>query len=282
MTGILPDITLDGELAQYLQQLRRYPLLTPQQERELAMACQEGDKEAIRTMVNCNLRLVVSIAKEYAGRGVPLMDLIQEGSIGMITAAKKFDYTQNNRFSTYASYWVRQGINRYLMNNSGLIRVARHTQEKMKKLLAATTAANQEGIEPDARELSLRTGIPEEKVAELLELLPKEVSLDTPVGDDGQDTLGGLLPDRVTPEPEEQLVRQELCHTMDMLLGMLDARQAEVLRLHFGMMDGTCHSLDSIGKMLGVSKERARQLEQQALGKLRSLGADIGLEDFLL
>ena len=281
MTGLLPDVTVDGELSQYLQQLRQYPLLKPQQERELAMACQRGDIEAIRTMVNCNLRLVVSIAKEYAGRGVPLMDLIQEGSIGLITAAKKFDYTQNNRFSTYASYWVRQGINRYLMNNSGLIRVARHTQEKMKKLMAATTAARQEGVEPDARELSLRTGIPEDKVEELLELIPKEVSLDAPVGDDGQDTLGALLPDQITPEPEELLVRQELCHTMDMLLGMLDARQAEVLRLHFGMMDGTCHSLDSIGKMLGVSKERARQLEQQALGKLRSLGADIGLEDFL-
>ena len=281
MTGLLPDVTVDGELSQYLQQLRQYPLLKPQQERELAMACQRGDKEAIRTMVNCNLRLVVSIAKEYAGRGVPLMDLIQEGSIGLITAAKKFDYTQNNRFSTYASYWVRQGINRYLMNNAGLIRVARHTQEKMKKLLAAATAARQDGIEPDARELSLRTGIPEDKVGELLELIPKEVSLDAPVGDDGQDTLGSLLPDHMTPEPEELLVRQELCHTMDMLLGMLDARQAEVLRLHFGMMDGTCHSLDSIGKMLGVSKERARQLEQQALGKLRSLGADIGLEDFL-
>lgn len=281
MTGLLPDVTVDGELSQYLQQLRQYPLLKPQQERELAMACQRGDIEAIRTMVKCNLRLVVSIAKEYAGRGAPLMDLIQEGSIGLITAAKKFDYTQNNRFSTYASYWVRQGINRYLMNNSGLIRVARHTQEKMKKLMAATTAARQDGIEPDARELSLRTGIPEEKVGELLELIPKEVSLDAPVGDDGQDTLGSLLPDHMTPEPEEALVRQELCHTMDMLLGMLDARQAEVLRLHFGMMDGTCHSLDSIGKMLGVSKERARQLEQQALGKLRSLGADIGLEDFL-
>ena len=153
--------------------------------------------------------------------------------------------------------------------------------EKMKKLMAATTAARQEGVEPDARELSLRTGIPEDKVEELLELIPKEVSLDAPVGDDGQDTLGALLPDQITPEPEEALVRQELSHTMDMLLGMLDARQAEVLRLHFGMMDGTCHSLDSIGKMLGVSKERARQLEQQALGKLRSLGADIGLEDFL-
>jgi len=281
MTGILPDVTVDGELAQYLQQLRHYPLLTPGQERELAMACQQGDKKAIRTMVNCNLRLVVSIAKEYAGRGVPLMDLIQEGSIGLITAAKKFDYTQNNRFSTYASYWVRQGINRYLMNNTGLIRVARHTQEKMKKLMAAATAAKQEGIEPDARELSQRTGIPCDKVEELLELIPKEVSIDAPVGDEGQDTLGTLLPDHLTPEPEEVLVRQELCHTMDMLLGMLDARQAEVLRLHFGMVDGTCHSLDSIGKMLEVSKERARQIEQQALLKLRALGADIGLEDFL-
>jgi len=147
--------------------------------------------------------------------------------------------------------------------------------------MAAATAAKQEGIEPDARELSQRTGIPCDKVEELLELIPKEVSIDAPVGDEGQDTLGTLLPDHLTPEPEEVLVRQELCHTMDMLLGMLDARQAEVLRLHFGMVDGTCHSLDSIGKMLEVSKERARQIEQQALLKLRALGADIGLEDFL-
>ena len=281
MTGLLPDVTVDGELSQYLQQLRQYPLLKPQQERELAMACQRGDIEAIRTMVNCNLRLVVSIAKEYAGRGVPLMDLIQEGSIGLITAAKKFDYTQNNRFSTYASYWIRQGINRYLMNNAGLIRVARHTQEKMKKILAAATAARQEGIEPDARELSQRTGIPEDKVEELLELIPKEVSIDAPAGDSENDSLGSLLPDTQTPEPQEELVRRELCHTMDMLLGMLEPRQQEVLRLHFGMEDGTCHSLDTIGKHLGISKERARQIEQQAFAKMRALGADIGLEDFL-
>ena len=281
MTGILPDTAVDGELAQYLQQLRQYPLLTPQQERELAKSCMEGDAAAIRTMVNCNLRLVVSIAREYTGRGAPLMDLIQEGSIGLITAAKKFDYTQNNRFSTYASYWIRQGINRYLMNNAGLIRVARHTQEKMKKLLAAATIARQEGVEPDARELSQRTGIPEDKVEELLELIPKEVSIDAPAGDSENDSLGSLLPDTQTPEPQEELVRRELCHTMDMLLGMLEPRQQEVLRLHFGMEDGTCHSLDTIGKHLGISKERARQIEQQAFAKMRALGADIGLEDFL-
>ena len=281
MTGILPDTAVDGELAQYLQQLRQYPLLTPQQERELAKSCMEGDAAAIRTMVNCNLRLVVSIAREYTGRGAPLMDLIQEGSIGLITAAKKFDYTQNNRFSTYASYWIRQGINRYLMNNAGLIRVARHTQEKMKKILAAATAARQEGIEPDARELSQRTGIPEDKVEELLELIPKEVSIDAPAGDSENDSLGSLLPDTQTPEPQEELVRRELCHTMDMLLGMLEPRQQEVLRLHFGMEDGICHSLDTIGKHLGISKERARQIEQQAFAKMRALGADIGLEDFL-
>ena len=232
-------------------------------------------------MVSSNLRLVVSIAREYAGRGVPLMDLIQEGSIGLITAATKFDYTQNNRFSTYASYWIRQGINRYLMNNAGLIRVARHTQEKMKKILAAATAAQQEGIEPDARELSLRTGIEEDKVEELLELIPKETSIEAPAGDSENDTLGSLLPDTLTPDPQEELVRQELCHTMDVLLGMLSERQREVLRLHFGMEDGTCHSLDTIGKKLGISKERARQIEQQAFEKLRKLGADIGLEDFL-
>ena len=287
MTGTTPENTtnqtldLQDELSWYLQQIRRYPLLTAQQERELAMACATGDKGAIRRMVNCNLRLVVSIAKEYANRGVPLMDLIQEGSIGLLTAAKKFDYTKNTRFSTYASPWIRQGINSCILENSGVIRVARHTMEKMKKLIAALSAMEQEGLAPDDEELSARTGIPVDKIGELLKLIPKVGSLDAPAGDPDNDSLQAVLPDALTPQPHEEMVRQELSHTMDLLLSALDSRQQQVLRLHFGMEDDVCHSLADIGKILGVSKERARQLEQQALAKLRELGADLGLEDFL-
>ena len=287
MTEKIPDSILvqlpanEDELTWYLQQIREYPLLTPQQERELAMASAKGDTAAIRTMVNCNLRLVVSIAREYARSGVALIDLIQEGSIGLLTAAKKFDYTRNTRFSTYASHWIRQGISSYITNHSGMIRVARHTMEKIKKILAATAALEQAGLEPDNAEISLRTGIPEDKIGELLELIPKVGSLDAPAGDPDHDPLLALVPDEHTPQPHEELVRKELCHTMDMLLSALDPRQRKVLRLHFGMEDGVCHSLDEIGKTLNISKERARQLEKQAFEKLRAMGADLGLEDFL-
>ena len=287
MTGTIPENAtkqapdFQDELTWYLQQIRSYPLLTAQQERELAMACATGDKTAIRTMVNCNLRLVVSIAKEYANRGVPLMDLIQEGSIGLLTAAKKFDYTKNTRFSTYASPWIRQGINNCILTNSGVIRVARHTMEKMKKILAAVSTIEQEGLEPDHEELSLRTGIPADKIGELLELIPKVGSLDAPAGDPDHDSLQTILPDTQTLQPQEELVRQELSHTMELLLSALNPRQRQILRLRFGMESDTCHSLAEIGKILGISKERARQLEQQALAKLRELGADLGLEDFL-
>ena len=287
MAGIIPEKTLEqlpesqDELSWYLQQIRAYPLLTSEQERQLAMDCAKGDKTAIRTMVNCNLRLVVSIAREYAGRGVPLIDLIQEGSIGLLTAAKKFDYTRNTRFSTYASPWIRQGINNCILSNVGVIRVARHTMEKMKKLMAAMAAIEQEGLEPDHEELSLRTGIEEDKIGQLLELIPKVSSLDAPAGDAENDSLQTMLPDTQTPQPHEELVRQELSHTMELLLSALDPRQRQVLRLHFGMEDDICYSLAEIGKMMGISKERARQIEQQALSNLRNMGADLGLEDYL-
>lgn len=288
MTVTLPDKKnisapmQEEDVQTFLKEIRSYPLLTQEQERALAMDCARGDEDAIRMMVNSNLRLVVSIAREYAGRGVPLLDLIQEGSIGLLTAARKFDYTMETRFSTYATNWIRQGVNRYLMNHASLIRVPRHTMERMRKILAVKTALQQElEREPELNEIAKRSGIPEKKVQELLNLLPQVCSLDAPAGDPEHDTLQTLLEDIQTPQPQEELIRQELRHTMDGLLGMLNPRQQQVLRLHFGMEDDVCHSLDQIGKMLGISKERARQIERQAMDKLRSLGADLGLEDFL-
>ncbi len=268
-------------MAQFLQEIRAYPLLTQQQERQLAMACAEGDEEAIRMMVNSNLRLVVSIAREYANRGVPLLDLIQEGSIGLLTAARKFDYTLENRFSTYASQWIRQGMSRCILNHAGLIRVPRHTQERMRKLLAVRAALEQEGLEPTLELLAQRCTLSQDKVRQLLSLLPQVSSLDAPAGSEENDALRSLLEDMHAPQPQEELVRRELTHTMETLLGMLDQRQQQVLRLHFGMDDGQSHSLAEIGRIMGLSKERVRQLVQSAMKKLRTLGADFGLEDFL-
>ena len=269
------------DFAQYLREIRSYPMLTAQQERSIAEACARGDENAIRTMVNSNLRLVVSIAREYANRGIPLMDLIQEGSIGLLTAARKFDLAQNCRFSTYASQWIRQGISRYILNNSGVIRMSRQNTERARKLLAATAAMQQQGLEPVPAELAQRTGIPEKKVEEILRLIPKVGSLDAPAGDPEHDALKSLLEDASAPQPYEELVCRELERTMDSLLGMLEERQRQLLRLRFGMEDDICHSLAEIGSILNISKERARQIEGQALDKLRSLGADLGLEDFL-
>ena len=288
MTGALLEnkntvpISPEDDVHQYLREIRSYPLLTPQQERQLTMDCARGDEEAIRTLVNSNLRLVVSIAREYAGRGVPLLDLVQEGSIGLLAAAKKFDYTKDCRFSTYATKWIQQGINRCVLNHAGLIRVPRHTMERMRKLLAARAAVRQEeGREPTMEELSLRSGISAGKAQELMGLLPQVYSLDAPAGDTENDSLQLLLEDIQAPQPHEELVRRELKHTMDSLLGMLNDRQQQVLRMHFGMEDGICHSLEEIGSVLGVSKERARQIERQAMDKLQKLGAGLGLEDFL-
>lgn len=272
----------EDDIRQYLREIRQIPRLTPEEERELARRCAQGDEEAIRKMVNANLRLVVSVAKEYSGRGVPLMDLIQEGSIGLLAAARKFDYTRDLRFSTYATKWIRQGVTRCLLNHAGAIRVPVHTAERMRKVQAAQAVLRQEqGTEPTAEEIAARVDMPREKVAQLLQLSPDVCSLDVPVGDEDKSSFGNLIEDLEAPQPQEELVRKELNDAIDRLLSNLTERQQTILRLHFGMEDGVCHSLEEIGQKLGISKERVRQVEKQAMDKLQALGTSMGLEDFL-
>lgn len=269
----------EENMSAFLREIRAIPLLSAQQEQELAARCVRGDEDAVRTLVLSNLRLVVSIAKEYGGRGVPVTDLIQEGCIGLLAAAKKYDHTRESRFASYATLWIRQSITRYLGSQQSIIRVPAYTAEQLRKIRDAEQILQRElKREPTEEELAARCGMDAEKLRRMRLLQPQTVSLDT--SGDEDDPIGTLLEDIHAEQPQEKMVRQALTQTMEKLLSMLTPRQAQVLRLHYGM-DGERRSLEQIGTQLGISKERARQIEKQAIDRLKELGADIGLEDFL-
>lgn len=270
------------DMSQFLRDIRQYPLLSAEEERELAMGCARGEEEAIRRMVNSNLRLVVSIAREYAGRGVPLLDLIQEGSIGLLAAAKKFDYTLEYRFSTYATKWIRQGVTRCLLNHKGMIRVPVHTAERIRRVQQAQQSLMAElGREPTLGEIGKVCDMSAERVQELMHLSPEVYSLDASANEDENGGIGHFIADVEAAEPYEELVAKELARNVSKLLDCLNERQQYIVRMHFGMEDGICHSLEEIGSKMGISKERARQIERQGMEKLQKLGTSMGLEEFL-
>ncbi len=269
----------EENMSAFLRQIRAIPLLSAQQEQELAARCVQGDEAAIRTLVLSNLRLVVSVAKEYGGRGVPVMDLIQEGCIGLLAAAKKYDHTRDCRFASYATLWIRQSITRYLESQQSIIRVPAYTAEQLRKIRDAEQALRRElKRAPTDEELAAHCAMDIEKLRRVRFLQPQTVSLDAATDED--DPIGARIEDIHSAQPQERLVRQALTQTMEKLLSMLTPRQAQVLRMHYGM-DGERKSLEQIGAQLGISKERARQIEKQAIDRLKELGADIGLEDFL-
>jgi RNA polymerase primary sigma factor len=279
----LPEgISIDDPVRMYLKEIGKVPLLTAEEEVELAKRMAEGDEEAKRKLVEANLRLVVSIAKRYVGRGMLFLDLIQEGNLGLIKAVEKFDYKKGFKFSTYATWWIRQAITRAIADQARTIRIPVHMVETINKLIRVSRQLLQEyGREPQPEEIAAEMGIPEEKVREIMKIAQEPVSLETPIGEEEDSHLGDFIPDDDAPAPAEAaaftLLKEQLMDVLD----TLTSREEKVLRLRFGLDDGRARTLEEVGKEFNVTRERIRQIEAKALRKLRHPSRSKKLKDYL-
>lgn len=268
--SLAAEYNLNDSLRLYLKEIGQIKLLFAEEETELAKRISLGDQNAKDKLVEANLRLVVSIAKKYVGRGMNLLDLIQEGNTGLIRAVDKFDWTMGNKFSTYATWWIRQAITRALADQSRTIRVPVHMVEIINKISRCSRKLVQDfGREPTLNEIAEELNMPIEKVIEVSRIAGDTLSLDAPVGDEADGTLGAFVEDRQMPSPATTVENAMLSETVETVLGTLSDREALVLRMRFGMYDGQLYTLEQVGDILGVTRERIRQIESKALRKLK-------------
>ena len=276
------NYAIDDPVRMYLKEIGKVPLLTPEEEVELAQRMSEGDEEAKRRMTEANLRLVVSIAKRYVGRGMLFLDLIQEGNLGLIKAVEKFDHTKGYKFSTYATWWIRQAITRAIADQARTIRIPVHMVETINKTIRVSRQLLQElGHDPTAEEIATEMGMPTEKVRDILKIAQEPVSLETPIGEEEDSHLGDFIPDEEASEPSEAASFSLLREQLEEVLDTLAPREKKVLELRFGIVDGRTRTLEEVGKEFNVTRERIRQIEAKALRKLRHPSRSKKLRDFL-
>ena len=280
--SLVDTFSTDDPVRMYLKEIGKVPLLTPDEEQDLARRMADGDEEAKRRMAEANLRLVVSIAKRYVGRGMLFLDLIQEGNLGLIKAVDKFDYTKGYKFSTYATWWIRQAITRAIADQARTIHIPVHMVETINKVIRVSRQLLQElGHDPSAEEIADEMGMPVDKVRDILKIAQEPVSLETPIGEEEDSHLGDFIPDEDASEPSEaasfSLLKEQLMSVLD----TLTPREKKVLELRFGIVDGRTRTLEEVGKEFNVTRERIRQIEAKALRKLRHPSRSKKLRDFL-
>ena len=279
----VPDgISIEDPVRMYLKEIGKVPLLSAEEEIELAKRMADGDEEAKKRLAEANLRLVVSIAKRYVGRGMLFLDLIQEGNLGLIKAVEKFDYQKGFKFSTYATWWIRQAITRAIADQARTIRIPVHMVETINKLIRVSRQLLQElGREPTPEEIAAELDMPVDRVREILKISQEPVSLETPIGEEEDSHLGDFIQDDNVPVPAEAAAQTLLKEQLDEVLSTLTEREQKVLRLRFGMDDGRARTLEEVGKEFDVTRERIRQIEAKALRKLRHPSRSRKLRDYL-
>ena len=280
--AVPPGVKINDPVRMYLKEIGRVPLLNAEEEVNLALRIKDGDQEAKQQLAEANLRLVVSIAKRYVGRGMQFLDLIQEGNMGLMKAVEKFDHTKGFKFSTYATWWIRQAITRAIADQARTIRIPVHMVETINKLVRIQRQLLQDlGREPTPEEIGAEMDLPTEKVREILKIAQEPVSLETPIGEEDDSHLGDFIEDQEVLSPAEHTAQTLLKEQLEEVLDTLTDREENVLRLRFGLDDGNVRTLEQVGKVFGVTRERIRQIEAKALRKLRHPSRSKQLKDFL-